>query len=291
MHFTYDPQAQLDLNQGDVVGRTPAIDELLKEVHPHYYKNQSYEYFIVLTQSCDLVRRPTSCKARYITIAAVRPLRIVLEREIAKCQRSNVEANLKFCSKEHYERISQFVERLLNNNQDDFFFLYKEPSVGMAGDYCAFLHLSIAVKSELHYDTLLAARKLQLRESFQHKLGYLVGKMYSRIATEDWLPKQMSEEKFNELRTSYVENEDLVIWLEKAVHRAALTKLKKLDAATAEDFSNIIAEVKGAQDTKKAQVVSAFEEVLTEGGLPSNEVARLSKRFVNNPTFITAWNK
>ena len=80
-----------------------------------------------------------------------------------------MERRLKLCSREFHPKLIQFVERLLNNNEDEFFYLYREPDVGMDEDHCAFLHLSIAVKAELHYKTLLAARVLQLTYSFQYR--------------------------------------------------------------------------------------------------------------------------
>ena len=79
MHFTFEKRvASDDLQQGDVISRTQQLDAVLKDVHPHYFYGEDYRYFLVLTQSCDLVRRPgyksALCKSRYITLAAIRPL-------------------------------------------------------------------------------------------------------------------------------------------------------------------------------------------------------------------------
>ncbi len=43
--------------QGDVLERTSAIDNLLKVVHPHFHGRMKNLFFMVLTQSCDLVQR------------------------------------------------------------------------------------------------------------------------------------------------------------------------------------------------------------------------------------------
>ena len=52
------------------------------EVFPLYQRKPDYRYFIVLTQSCDLVRRNGGrCTSPHVTIAAVRPLRVAFERE------------------------------------------------------------------------------------------------------------------------------------------------------------------------------------------------------------------
>src|SRR5687767_6990667 len=120
MHFTYEPNPRPNLSQGDVIQRTPAVEEMLEEVHPHYFQNRNNAYFVVLTQSCDLVRRDgKSCKARYISIAAARPLTHVIDREIAKYQQHEFEKRLGLCSKAYESKIQLFVERLLNNNEEN----------------------------------------------------------------------------------------------------------------------------------------------------------------------------
>lgn len=84
MHFTYCVDANEDLMQGDILRKTPEIDRVLNEAHPYYFQNKNNKYLIVLTQSCDLVRRPENdpCAARYISIAPVRPLSLVIERQV-----------------------------------------------------------------------------------------------------------------------------------------------------------------------------------------------------------------
>ena len=70
-HFTYEPPKD-DLRQGDLLEKTEALEELLEEVHPYYLKD-TYTHFLIITQSCDLVRRNGNPpKSRYVTIAGVR---------------------------------------------------------------------------------------------------------------------------------------------------------------------------------------------------------------------------
>ena len=73
VHFTYKCNPDMSsLCQGDILKITEEIKTVLTEVHP-YFLNDQYKYFMVLTQSCDLVRRNGSkCKTPYITLAAVR---------------------------------------------------------------------------------------------------------------------------------------------------------------------------------------------------------------------------
>ena len=165
MHFTYkDPVDTASLHQGDVLRRTETLNDVLKQVHPHYHGKADYKYFIVLTQTCDLIRRDNGrCNARYITIAAVRPVRLATARYVQGQQRNELEHKLRFCKEPGRDRLRMFIERLLNNNESLYFYLHREPSKGVSEDQCAFLHLSIALKADLHYEMLLNAKCLQAR--------------------------------------------------------------------------------------------------------------------------------
>lgn len=197
-HFTYKSGAS-DLEQGDVLAKTEAVRRLLDKVHPHYAKDD-YTHLLVLTQSCDLVRRKGRCKARYISIAAVRPLSLLIEREIQKHQLSPLEREAGVCSTgprlETKLEVERLVERLLNNNEPEFFYLEPELALGLSEPCCAFLRLSIAVRANDHYETLLGARLLSLTDVFQAKLGWLIGNMYSRVGTPDWVPECASPPEF-----------------------------------------------------------------------------------------------
>jgi len=193
MHFTYEEKLRTtELCQGDVLARTPEIDALLESVHPHFHKKESNLFFMVLTQSCDLVQRGNGgeCKATYITIAPVRPLENVLQRQIASLQSPDIKADLPVLTDKAKSKLSDFLTRLFNNNESGYFFL-DAADTELPGDCCAFLNLSIAIKSSEHYQKCLSAKKLQLTETFQAKLGWLVGQMYSRVGTMDWDTPQL----------------------------------------------------------------------------------------------------
>jgi len=210
LHFTYsefDPSS--DLRQGDILQRTPQIDDLLKSFYPLYAANTANRHFLVLTQSCDLLRRNgTTPDTRYISLAPVRPLTVALNRKIEEVIDQAFPSQLPVCTERNRDRLRNWLERLLNNNEATYFYLRKEPTKGLADDSCAFLALSIAIKADLHYQTCLDARVLTLEASFQAKLGWLVGQMYSRIGTEDWLPETMQKEISETLK-------DAVIGLDK----------------------------------------------------------------------------
>src|SRR5450755_3914779 len=127
MHFTYEREkyCQNELMQGDVLKRTPALDALLKEVHPHFYQHPKNTFFIVLTQNCDLVPRPplNACKTPYITIAQVRTLDQVIERYIAQQSGIEVKAERPVLSVKARNKAVDFLQLRLNKNDAGYFYL------------------------------------------------------------------------------------------------------------------------------------------------------------------------
>jgi hypothetical protein len=191
LHFTYVPADCKELQQGDVLRRTPEMESLLAEVHPHFHRKAANVYFMVLTQSCDLVRRDGKpCDAPHITIAPVRALDEVISRQLSLTRLPAVNAELPVLTHTARNKLADFVRRLLNNNEPRYFHL-EAAGTGLPHDCCAFLSLSIAIKADLHYDTCLKAKVLQLEDAFQAKLGSLIGQMYSRVGTQDWDPAML----------------------------------------------------------------------------------------------------
>jgi len=181
--------------QGDVLTRTPEIDGLLKLVHPHFHSHHKNLYFMVLTQSCDLVQRKPGggCKAPYITIAPVRSIDVVIERHLTQLPTLNLSAEVPVLSAKSKTKASEFFTRLFNNNEPGYFYLDEEDT-DLPSPCIAFLNLSIAIKSDEHYGKCVAAKQLQLKSVFQAKLGWLVGQMYSRVGTDD-LPQDVLTKK------------------------------------------------------------------------------------------------
>jgi hypothetical protein len=289
MHFTYDSLDRDLLYQGDVLKRTEPLVTTIKAVHPHF-ADPKYTYFMVLTQSCDLVRRSNKdCKARYVTVAAVRPLRKAIERELESLQYDEVERELKFCEESRKAKLVQFMERLMNNNEPDYFFLFQEQTFGLKDDLCAFLQLTIPLKTSLHYDTLLGAKILQLKESFQHKLGSLVGAIYSRIGTDDWLPGNCDAVYFKDATTRPLENEDLVLWLDKEIHKKVVSEMKVLppDERTIDCMKAIIERLKQAKVGRLDEILNTIANTLVQLGVEPGVVQNATQRLKNEPSFTT----
>ena len=196
IHFTYKADADMNsLCQGDVLNITEELAEVLRSVHP-YFLNEQYKYFMVLSQSCDLVRRNgKNCKTPYITLAAIRSYDSFLERTLIRSKYAENISGLLLMEEKKKEKAYQLIERIYNNTESEYFFLYKEEALEFPESMIAFLKVSIALKSQEHYDKCLAAKKLELSDEFKAKLGWVVGNMYSRVGTADWEGIMNTQEK------------------------------------------------------------------------------------------------
>jgi hypothetical protein len=246
--------------QGDVLKRTTALDTLLKEVHPHFHQHPKNLFFMVLTQSCDLVPRGPSnaCKSPYIAIAPVRTLDSVIERHIAQQSAAEVRAELPVLSAKSRNKISDFLQRLFNNNETGYFYL-DSVDTELPADCAAFLNLSIAIKSDLHFATCLDAKILQLTDTFQAKLGWLVGQMFSRVGTPDWEAEALNRK----VRAAV---SDAAIWVDDAKIDAVEAAYRDIAGGdverimTAAEVTSVVAKV----PTRKQMVLGQAGVVIAE---------------------------
>jgi hypothetical protein len=192
-HWTYGEFApEDDLEQGDILLPNAALRAVFAEVHRHFLGDK-YLAFIVLTQTCDLVRRKRgACKSRYVTLGVVRRLDEVLPPLLASVCR---EVAPGYFEKESKAQAREFLARLFNQNEQGLglFYLHKDMDVGIGEPCVALLQVSIALRAHEHYDTLVKSRHGRLRHEFQAKLGWLTGNLYSRVATQDWKAKQLDK--------------------------------------------------------------------------------------------------
>ena len=196
-HFTYCLPKGNNLLQGDVLSKNEQLMAALKEHFP-YYLRSDFTHFIILSQSCDLIRRDGNpCKTQHITLAAIRPLSLVLELELRGHQ-NEIEKAAMVCSDRKQFLLIQFYERLLNNNDPEYFYLHEQPELHFPESSCALLRQSISLEAQQYYDNFLDARVISLMGIFQAKLGWLVGNMYSRVGTEDWVPDHLTKEEFDD---------------------------------------------------------------------------------------------
>lgn len=281
MHFTYEENFDASsLKQGDVLEKTDQLNELLARYHSHY-TNPEYTHFQVLTQSCDLVRRGSEnkCSARYITLAAVRSLDTVIERAILAEADKKVDVGGKlFCSDAHKDRLAFSISSLLNNNSKDHFYLHAVPGNKLVNDSCTFLHLSIAIRAHEHYDLCLNAKIIELKESFRAKLGWMVGNIYSRVGTEDFVPSAIStssgfKEYIDELLLKYIG------WVPRKAFAAFKQSANEGEANTFDElFEKAAEKLKKKQDER----IDGFASQLKQQGGLSSEQFRLIKEYLQS---------
>lgn len=274
----------MDLQQGDLLSKQ-GLTEILRVVHPHYL-GEEYTHFLVLTQTCDLVRRGENCKTRYVSLAAVRPAEIVLQREIQKYQDDFAKKGM-LCSRNKRFLLEQLLARLLNNNEPEYFFLRREDALNLHDDSCAFLRLSVSIRAYQHYDACLAARVVSLTEPFQAKLGWLIGNMFSRIGTEDWVPEHVSDSQFTQMIAERLDQ--LCVWVDDAKLRIA--KSTANPALLKSDLGAIRKHVDSTiVPSRREQVLERIQAIVTEAGLTADAkmLQRLRTRLVNDPEFSRA---
>lgn len=204
------------LHQGDILFRDDYLANTIGEAHRYYADAPDYTHFVVLTQSCDLVRRYGKCKSRYITIAAARPASTVITRLVDRYRYQDFDFPVSVCDKQREQLVQNVVENLLHNTSDGFFFIPRDSHPAITQNLCVFLPLSISLRIE-HYDACLRSKIAQLSPVFQAKLGSLAGHQYSRVGTPDLEecdddPDATKEQFFQELlyrRTAWLSSAQL----------------------------------------------------------------------------------
>ena len=157
----------------------------------------------------------------------MRSLDLVLDRQLAQSSLAVVKAELPIVTARNKQRLSDFLHRLFNNNEPSYFYLDSRDTP-LETDCVAFLNLSIAIEAELHFQTCLDAKFLQLNDTFQARLGWLVGQMYSRVGTPDWESKALSAKVRNTLK-------DAAIWVEDANARPLFEAFEQLQQTAGHD--------------------------------------------------------
>jgi hypothetical protein len=206
-----------NLRQGDLLLKDSSVVEMLDQAHSYYAEAADYTHFMVLTQSCDLVKRPKKPKASYITLAAVRPFTRILEKQLVAYRFKELGLEVEVCDKSKEVAAQQFLERMLHNTEPGFFFLRKGSHRALTEDLCVFLALSVALRVE-HYDVCLNAKIAQLQDIFAAKVGWATGNLYSRVGTPDVEEKVPDVKKYKEdfFKDSL---EPRAIWLSPAQFR------------------------------------------------------------------------
>lgn len=245
-----DEFSRTELRQGDIIERTPDFAAVLAEAHRHYAEAAQYEYFMVLTPTCNLVIRDGKCSSRYISIAAIRPLSVLLNRQLENYKRS-FKGPAMVCMSTKRKLAEQYVDRILHNEIDGYVFLPGEFFIDGV-DRCAFLVLSVALRAS-HYSACLAAKRMQLSVDFSAKVGQLASNLYGQVATAA-LEEQLdinAGEIISQYRSQLLDS-DGVYWLSPQGHKLLQQKCK-------------------AEEKTLGRSLSPEEVAAIVSGLPSDE--------------------
>lgn len=261
-HWTYASfTSNHDLAQGDIIEPTPELHEVLRSVHPHFL-NAKYVSFMVLSQSCDLVRRQ-GYRGQPINLCVVRELRAVAKTLLDLYCGTGIPGVFRT---DTLTNGRQFLQRIINQNEQavGLFYLHPDADAGIATPSVAMLRIAIALHTD-HYETLQRARHGRLRPEFQAKLGWLIGNLYSRVGTEDWTESEDRRNEQKRIIDQTLEELTGVGWASsQAVHKA-----RKSGFSTVSKSSQEIQEaLKAFEPPSLDQLVQqAFERILASEDL------------------------
>jgi len=290
LHWTYREVGEDDLLQGDILERTDALIDVLQEYHP-YFCREEYTGFLVLTQSCDLVRdNRGECKAPYINIAVIRELEPLLPELLSPICGAAVD-NV-YVEERRYEA-RDVLRKVINQNDQarGLFYLHPVstekrslrilafPSVGL-------LRVSIALRSQ-HYGVLLDARRFHLDGEYANKLGWLSGNLFSRVATKDWEDQEgdarASEVQCNKLLEAVTEK-DGQNWVPASWLEAARKQGRDLSAIRPAVMRSELDSIKPPSAVESAAQVVAE---VAEQTIANPTLENIQKNLAANQAFLT----
>lgn len=207
MHWSYSEKTDGDLAQGDILLPTDKLRAALDTAHK-WFNDPKYLGFVVISQTCDLVRRGGGpCKTPYIEIAVVRPFRAHV---LALLRQQCAWIGDRYFPLSERNRANDLIDRIINQNETalGIFYLHPEATIGIAESSIVLLRVSIAMRAAEHYDTLVAARKGRLHPEFANKLGWLCGNLYSRVGIKDWKETKEDQEKASEIKKAMLDDAD-----------------------------------------------------------------------------------
>jgi hypothetical protein len=266
-HWSYTENVDGDLAQGDILLPGAQLTETLHQVHP-WFEDPKYLGFIVISQTCDLVRRDGRfCKTPYVEIAAIRGLRsysMILLR--SGCDWIGD----RYFPLSERSRANDLLDRVINQNESGLglFYLHPEASIGLAEEAVALLRVSIALRSDEHYEALLQARRGRLAAEFANKLGWICGNLYSRIGVKDWKETENDKRTARAIISSLLEEGDhgpKFIECPKAFLDAFKKRQFDLSQSTPEEIEAKLAEYPAT--AFKDRALDVVQRILTDAGI------------------------
>jgi len=225
--------------------------------------------------------------------AAIRSLEDALKRQAEEIANSKLERRTKkLIDEKSSSKISEFLMSLFNNNSTDYFYLHHDVSLDFVDPSVAFLRVSISLKSELHYNLCLSSKVLELDENFQAKLGWLVGNLYSRVGTEDWIPGTLDQQKFRKMVSDQVKTHFTIVSNLSEIENILEGKYseEQLEALSIDDLIEKVRQEKIS--TRKDKVLSRLEVIILNSNALKEDydIKKLITR-ISNDTSITSFLK
>ncbi|MDY6951013.1 MAG: hypothetical protein SWE60_05845 [Thermodesulfobacteriota bacterium] len=290
MHWTYKSwKDDSDLQQGDILEPTEKLLSLFTEIHPHFTRGK-YRAFLVLTNSCDMVKRKNlggRCGTRHISLSVVRSLPDIISDSLKK--------QFGFLAPGIYDHgmkrtVNALAERLVNQNENSLGLFYLHPDIdsGISVHSVAILRVAISVKANEHYDKLADARIGRLSKEFQPKLGWMVGNLYSRVGVTDW--KEKSEEEKDSLEEQLITEilsfaRDEPIWLEKRIYKRIIKDKPAFPELPPPEQEAIISEY--LPPSPKDKIIEIIEKIVKNVAPKINEqhLERIRAHLINSEQF------
>lgn len=265
-HWTYKTfQKEDDLRQGDILFPDEGLRNIFGKVHKHFLDNK-YVAFVVLTQSCDLVRRHNkSCSATHISLAVVRKLNSILHTLLENCCEKVCEETY---TKESKQKAIELFQRVMNQNEQalGLFYLHTDSDVKISAPSVALLRVTISLRAE-HYSILQESRSGRISDDYVPKLGWLVGNLYSRVGTADWVEQGDKEtlENIIDEQLSGPKRESSLgqpLWIEKSWVDAAKAANLQIENLKKADVIKALSPYKPKE--KKEKLIEAITDVLKD---------------------------
>ena len=265
IHFTYAMPTG-DLQQGDVIERKKLESEGAIAEFAALPTNAAF--MVVLTQSCDLVG--SHIKTDYIALAPAVPLKAIVGKKIAESQTLEIAQRAGVCGQNKRSKLVEFLAKLLNNNDPQHFYLHKEHQFSLEEPMCTLLRTPAILRAESYYSRLINTRVLALSEEFRAKLGWMVGSIYGRIATQDW-PKKDALAMIDSILT------DACGWEDHERLRIADRKLKSGESVPTEKaaLNEFIRNID--IPTKQEQILNRVRDALTQIDLSDKDKSEIAK--------------
>ncbi len=285
----------LSLEQGDIIRLDESLKEKIKEYFPlpeSTHKNEN-SYILVLTQTCDLIRRRKCVKAEHIKFCLIRPFSAYLEKKLENYFNKKI-ANIHLGTELQFSYFVEEIMKLLNNSGDikTYFFLPKKSP--FEEHMVAILSVSYPLRID-SYDKLLKNRILSLKPEFQAKLGWFLAQLYGRIAASDLTEYKSSRNLMATIRKEIEKNfnGNYIIDLpdDRYINKLVDKSIKSTEIKIAEKIKEHIRKISAELESKDLKPVRdhlrkkarlLVRELLVSFSIQETEMKKLIRKFTDD---------